>query len=342
MPFSVKRKILHNIKIQLIRRVFFKKIKKPCSLQVLRQNRKKYLLQYNMLKRVFSFASEKGSLTLEATFVTSLFVFAIVAIMGVIAVIDLQQNIRIVMENIGRETSQTFYYMEELKEEKNKTDIENKVDSLLKKQGSNLSEEDREKFRENMEETAFIAYIYGKFVSELKMEDINESYILGGIAGLDFTRSTYKSDTGEVDIVLKYKIKVPFISDKIWKIEDCQRVYVKVWNGKDIRQTEELVYITKNGTVYHTSKSCPHLDLKVSKNTYGKIGEIRNKAGSKYKKCKLCKLKECTEATVVYVTDYGTAYHFSLSCGGISRSIIQIDKKFVGDRRLCKDCEERE
>lgn len=339
MPFSGKRNTIYSV-ATLNKDI--EKIKKSCTLQVLRH--KQYLL-INVLKRVFPFTSEEGSFTLEAALVTSLFTMAVTAIMGILVVVDLQQNINIAMENISREMAQTLYYTESINmltdsiSGNEKNSVQDKIKAFYDSSG--LSEEDKGKIEESIEKASFDMYVYGKFVSEMKFSDINQSYISGGVMGLDFTKSTYNESTGEMSIVLKYQIKIPFISDKIWRLNDCKRVYVKAWNGKDICQNINAVYITKNGSVYHTSKKCSHLDLNVSKQNYNMLETIRNKAGAKYNACRLCKPNSDSKQEVIYVTDYGTAFHFSLSCSGINRSIIQMDKELVGDRKICEDCEKR-
>lgn len=340
MPFSDKRNSLHKLGSSLVLQLI--EIKKSSSLQVLRL--KQYLLNKITLKRVFSFTSTKGSISVEAALATSLFIFSVVAIMGILVVIDLQQGIAIAMENTAREIAQTIYYTDAIKDLTDgiaeTENVEEKINNLFNE--SSLSEVDKEKVKKGINEAAFVTYVYGKFILKVNAENINQSYISGGMYGLDFSKSTYNHETGEISIVLKYQIKVPFISHKIWKINDYKRVYVKAWNGKNLAKDYKMVYITKNGSVYHTSKNCPHLDLNISKCNYGQLDSKRNKAGSKYDACELCKLTDYSDTAHVYVTDYGTAFHSSLSCGGIARSIIQIDEESVGDKRICKDCEERD
>ena len=135
-------------------------------------------------------------------------------------------------------------------------------------------------------------------------------------------------------------IKLPYISENIFYMFDRQQVCVKVWNGKDITKTQNVVYITKKGEVYHTSKECAHLNISVSKTTYGSVEELRNATGSKYRKCNLCKFVTNEKNMIVFITDYGERYHSTLECSGLSRGVIAIDEVDIGERRLCKSCEE--
>ena len=49
--------------------------------------------------------------------------------------------------------------------------------------------------------------------------------------------------------------------------------------------SDEMVYITDNESVYHTHADCTHLDLTIIETTTDAVGSLRNKYGQKYKKC---------------------------------------------------------
>lgn len=344
MPFSRSLSLIKNVVSDITK-------KTSCSLQVSRQRivkKNNLFIDYKKLKRVFSFTSQKGfpwikavkkaGISLEAAIVTSIFMFAVLSIIGFLCVLNLQNNIQMTLENIARTMSQNIYYVEELKETTRNSTIFKEVNDMLTKNNTDTLDEETV---EKLEKASFDMYIYGKFISEMGTEYINESYIVGGILGLNFSKSIYDEEDGIIDIVLDYVIKVPFLPENIGMISDRKRVYVKAWNGMDIMQESDLVYITMNGAVYHSDKDCPHINIDVIKITYEQLKNQRNDSGAGYGRCKYCGNKNCTDTSVVYITKYGACYHTTLSCGGISRSVITIDKSQIGDRALCKDCEKR-
>lgn len=358
MPFSINTFSSYRIvKSELKKRIVENKIKKvSLTLQVLRQrNILKKISLILRLKRVFLFTSQmirkviangkiprlktkklKAGISLEAAIVTSVFMFATLAVVSVLCILNLQNSIQIVLENTGREIAQNIYYAEEFKDTLNENDALKKVnDALLQSNDGKVDEGALEK----IDEAAFDIYVYGKFVSTLGTKYINDSYILGGVAGLDFSKSKLDEENGTVDIILDYTIEIPFVPTYAGIISDRKRVCVKAWNGTDITKDSKIVYITEDGNVYHTLKECSHINVNVTKATYGQLESLRNSSGEIYDKCKYCKKTKYTDASVIYITKYGDSYHSSLSCGGISRSAIAIDIKQIGSRKLCKDCE---
>lgn len=338
MPFSIICKLITQ-KYKLIMK------KRSCSLQVLRLHI--LIIQKCMfrikLKRVFSFTSQKGSITLEAAITTTVFVISVVSIITLFGVLSLQQNIHVAMENVGRKMSQTIYYADKIKSIGENSKVFSTVNRLLSDGNEDIfSDDEKQEIIMKLQEVSFNTYVYGQFISEIKADYINKSYVYGGVFGLDFTKSEYDSENDEIDIVLSYKIKIPFISGINWTISDCQRVRVKVWNGTDITRNKDIVYITKNGEVYHLTKTCSHLKIDITKTAYGNIKNIKNNSGVAYNKCKQCGFEKILDSSIVYITEYGESYHESLSCAGISRSVIYIDKSKTGSLRLCKDCEKIE
>ncbi|MBV7604965.1 hypothetical protein KVQ88_24965, partial [Escherichia coli] len=78
----------------------------------------------------------------------------------------------------------------------------------------------------------------------------------------------------------------------------------------------ELVYITKYGNVYHSTKECSHLILYITGTEYGKVGEARNEQGEKYTPCEFCGNKKISDTTTVFITADGNRYHTNLQCSG--------------------------
>ena len=106
-------------------------------------------------------------------------------------------------------------------------------------------------------------------------------------------------------------------------------------SGEGRGSTEDpIVYVAENGTVYHLSRSCTHLDLSIKPVDSSRVGDERNRSGGKYKRCEICGGGSGT----VYITEEGDRYHSSLTCSGLKRTIYEMPLSQVGGRRLCSRC----
>ncbi len=142
-------------------------------------------------------------------------------------------------------------------------------------------------------------------------------------------------DNGHVDVVLSYNVKIPFTTYH-WNV--TQRAKTKDWTGTDLVEPGEIVYITKYGTVYHRSKECKHLIIHINEVTLAQAKLSRNDSGHKYKRCRYCVKRNLSDLTSVFITPDGDCYHNSLDCLGLTRSVIEIDIKDVGDKSPCSSC----
>ncbi len=171
---------------------------------------------------------------------------------------------------------------------------------------------------------------YSEKINEYKKQYEDET---GEISNIVINQNFIKD--GYVDIVYNYNYKM-LVWNKNMLI--TQRVKVKDWTGVDISKAKENVYITKNGTVYHSTKECSHLIVHISKIAYGQIDEARNDSGGKYSSCEFCGNKKLQKDSYVFITEDGNRYHTELKCSAISRYVIEVDVKEVGERKPCSGC----
>ena len=101
------------------------------------------------------------------------------------------------------------------------------------------------------------------------------------------------------------------------------------------RHDEEYVYITETGTVYHTDRECSYLRLSIRETDRGSLEHLRNSSGHKYYACETC---GHAAGNRVYITSDGTCYHSSLSCSGLKRTVMCIPLSEVGGRKPCSRC----
>jgi hypothetical protein len=144
-----------------------------------------------------------------------------------------------------------------------------------------------------------------------------------------------ETDEGDIDIIYSYRYRIPWIGKKI---RITQRCLVKDWTGVDLTKEQEMVYITPNGKVYHITKECTHLSLNIRKTLWSQVSLERNSYGEKYSQCSLCVTNRLSENSKIFVTEDGTKYHASLTCSGLLRNIITVEKSKVKDMPECSRC----
>jgi hypothetical protein len=314
------------------------KIKKDCvSLQVHKSKefpKKNKISSYLIWKRVCLFASQKhkarGSITLEAAIALTIFMMLVFFVSSFMIIINTEVAMQVHIDNVARKTAKIAFYAEAAAEmaEQNQS-LQEITDKIFNKLGQTGDEE----INENLEKMLDKGYLMVQLVKNTGGNLINSSRFLCDIKGITVEDSSIEN--GIIDMVVRYKIKVPFVN-KYLKV--CQRALVKDWTGVDITETTDMVYITETGKVYHTTKDCSHLVIHISKTTFGQVNSQRNSEGEKYYKCQYCVKEDLLSESSIFITEDGNKYHTSLQCQGLTRRIIEIDKNQVGERKPCSAC----
>lgn len=122
------------------------------------------------------------------------------------------------------------------------------------------------------------------------------------------------------------------------------RACVRTWNGRDgsslaegQADSSEYVYVAENGTVYHTSASCTHIDLSVHAATAAFLPYMSNDYGESYCPCEKC-MSGASAGAIVYITNCGNKYHSSAECSGLTRTIELVSVDEVGGLHECSRC----
>ena len=108
--------------------------------------------------------------------------------------------------------------------------------------------------------------------------------------------------------------------------------------GTPDRSEEEYVYVTETGTVYHRDRECSYLRLSIKETSKDSLNTLRNSSGHKYYPCEKCGKKA---GSTVYITKDGTCYHSSLNCSGLKRTVKSIPLSKAGGLRPCSRCGHR-
>jgi Flp pilus assembly protein TadG len=308
--------------------------------------------------------STKGILTVEAALVLPIFIYAIVAFIYFFQLIYLQEILQNAITETGLYSAKYAhlydYFINYGKDVKENNNAE--VDGKDRKDGNkNLNQVQTEKntdlFTKDITRNldVLIAKSIDSTFFKVKMQEyldvdmINNSCIKNGFTGIHTFMSSYMEEDNMVDIIIMYDIKLPILFIHTTDIPIIQRVRLRGWNGHQVAKKgsetsessddEDYVYITETGTVYHITKECTHLRLSINEISIDQVDAMRNDSGGKYKECELCdSFADKTSGKVVYITDTGEKYHYSLNCSGLKRTIITILKSQVGDRKLCSRC----
>lgn len=160
--------------------------------------------------------------------------------------------------------------------------------------------------------------------------------VAGGNTG--FMVSEKEEDDGTIRIDCNYRIHPLFTSlTPVTKALE-NHYYGHAWvgyvhHGETSEREETYVYITETGTVYHKNRGCSYLNPSIQQ--VHTPEKLRNKSGAAYYPCPLC---DAFGGATYYITDYGTAYHMSVACSGLKRTIYVVKLSEVGERGACSKC----
>lgn len=143
----------------------------------------------------------------------------------------------------------------------------------------------------------------------------------------------------EIPEVYAYRLPVSIVP--LPPIVITNRGRVHSWTGKEAAEvpdvSEEMVYRTVSGSVYHTNPRCSYLDLSISQAPGSDVESMRNKNGSRYGPCESC-AKGKKAADIVYITSQGTRYHNQIRCSRLKRTVRMVPISEAEDCSLCSRC----
>ena len=270
----------------------------------------------------------KGSLTLETAIVLPVFLSLAISLISILEMMNLYARVEYALHETAREMAVMAYPAEYIKTAgaeyfESDTELELPDEGLL---NPLLSE----------------TLVRAMFTEQFGLGNLNKSLIKNGEGGIFFFRSSVIDDKGDIDLIVTYKVEPLFNLFNIGEMIFANRVRVHSWVGYKISDedtNEEYVYITENASVYHTNRDCTHLRLSIDTVSKEDISSCRNKDGKKYERCRKC-AKDADEEEIMfyYITDYGEAYHTSLSCSGLKRTIYKVKLSEVADKKCCERC----
>ncbi|MGC4018771.1 MAG: pilus assembly protein [Muricomes sp.] len=169
---------------------------------------------------------------------------------------------------------------------------------------------------------------------------IERSILDGGSSGIHCFKTHMSVLSGEIYVVVEYKVRLPFPRFTNLTAKFREEMKVKAWTGyskRDGNQEDgQIVYITDTALVYHEDYQCTYLQLSIKFVPRSELSWLRNEDGGKYYKCDKCVHGDSFAG--VYITNAGGKYHNSLSCSGLKRTIYGVKKSEVGLRGGCSRC----
>jgi hypothetical protein len=274
-----------------------------------------------------------AGMTVEAAIVLPLFLFFFINLGSAMEMIRLHGNLQLALWNVGNKMCVYGYAIE------SSDKIENEVST-----GDN-----QEWWQELGDIALSYTYIKSQVVNYVDETYLEESPLSDGVSSLQFWESELlgaadspvRGDT--IEIVLTYQVSpwldIPFVRP----FRMSNRYYGHLWTGYDIdndstanQDTEDVVYIAENGSVYHETPDCTHLKLSISAVTLEEAQNARNENGGRYQLCSKCGGKPFNGT--VYIGKEGDFYHYDRNCSGLKRTIHTILRKQASNYRPCSRC----
>ncbi len=243
---------------------------------------------------------KKGSITLEAAAVISIFFLGVICLTYLFELMALQTTIANGLHAIGKELAVEAYA--------NPIFLPSQIEKRL--------------------------------IEEIGSHRLDNSIIAGGSGGLDCEQSKKYWNTSIMDLSVSYQLEIPILMFRIPVLRQNETLRVKGWTGYEgsggASHKEDVVYVTEHGLVYHNERDCTYLDLSVKAVDSDNVVDLRNESGGRYYACAYCGGK--SEKQLVYITSYGNRYHSSLNCSRIKRKVFEIPRKQAYGIGGCSKC----
>jgi len=278
----------------------------------------------------------KASMTVEAALIMPVFIFFIMTFLYFIQLFIIQEQIQDTITRMGMDISKAAYVYQDF----------STAEDILSFDFSVFDNEFELKPGRLVDEMAGVALLDFYARNLLDNSKIKDLCIVGGFDGLSFFSSDIFGSEGDIDIVVRYKVKFPIKLFVIEELKIVQRVRLRKWTGyklppiygsKDEDVTGDRVYITENGSVYHTNINCSHIKLSI-RAVMGIPDDLRNNSGGKYYPCELCCGNEPDNNATYYISSYGSKFHTTRECSRIKRTVREVKLSELDGLPACKRC----
>lgn len=270
-----------------------------------------------------AFLSVPAALTLEAAMCLTLFIFAAVCLMLPMKIMNTERKVQAALEELGEDFSQYAYIKE----------------SLEKGQLFNVT--GAGDFAKG-----FCRYLVAGAAQGYAQVQVMSHADTSAMEHVTMLRSRILEDEETIDLILDYEIRLPFPVLGLPALERTARCTRRAWigrEGKDYDGTggsqegnpDEIVYVGKNSTRYHRSRSCHYLANRMTGVSRDEVSGLRNAYGSKYNPCAVCGQ---LSGDTVFITSGGRSYHTTQVCSAIVAYVRAVRLSEVEHLGPCSYC----
>ena len=192
-----------------------------------------------------------ASLTVEAALALTLFLLAVSCFWGLFPAMQLSLELQAALEQTTEEMAAAAY-------------------GVGKLSGTGESGEDAGELLQLAAGGVSLVYAHQRVIQLVGAERLEESCVWGGSGGLSFLGSSVLEEE-RVDLRVSYRVRLPFSVGPVGSLAVSQRSCRRAWTGQlaaeggeEAETSGTRVYVTENGSVYHTTLDCTYLNLSVT------------------------------------------------------------------------------
>lgn len=262
----------------------------------------------------FFFAPPKGSLTVEAALVLPFVLFVMITVLQYGCCMESSVKIGAAMSETGKKMALTAY---------------------VARYGGNT---------EGI--TGMAAGVLSAVYARQKI--LAQTGDTSSIKNANMALSSFLQEDEMINLVMTYQIRTPVGMISLPGTFFIQCARVRAWTGRQTggkdggqagaeeeNSSQEYVYVTVTGTVYHEDPECTHLKLSIREVSMSQVAGLRNNNGGIYHICERC---GNFGGGTVYITNEGNRYHSSLNCSGLKRTVHKVSKEEISHMRACSKC----
>ena len=266
---------------------------------------------------------KKASYTIEAAIIMPLFITLMVFGMLSFRVLQVESGMQRAINNASRTMAVTLGSVA------NKGESDRDVDTT----------NDEPTITGELSEGALEFATLGLVGVEVYKQKVPVKYIDLGVAGINLLDTNVEGNY--IDIKASYTMTFPVGLLGNLSFDVNQRARTRKWVDYDKAENtvdSSYVYVTEHGEAYHSNYYCTYLNPSVHRISAEEVSGKRNVGGGIYYPCEKCKPGKHPTG-VLYVTDYGTAYHGDINCKEIKHNIKKVLYEEVKDTmRPCSKC----
>lgn len=263
---------------------------------------------------------KRGSLTIEASMALPLFLFFMVIMMLPMKLINEERRIQTALEAVGEEVSQYAYVWSCLRRGEKPEGLESAA----------IPQE----FLKTLTEEGTLLYARKRLEGRVDFKNMT---------GISFRNSSVLRDGETIDLIMNYRMKIPFsilgLDSVPMTSRSCRRAWIgrEEENGSGKGQDDELVYIGRTSTKYHRSRTCHYLFNDIQSISFEDIKDVRSSSGGRYRPCSRCG-KYAKEGGNVYIMPGGEKYHSDRNCSSLAAYVEAVPLSQVVHLGPCSYC----